>query len=87
MTCQGQKFFCETPVRQALVSDQTGLFPGSPKGVGIALKLPNHFIFFPGLSQQPLTWKGYAPARQLHFITSLWWSLAVASPGLAMRPC
>lgn len=62
MTCQGQKFFCETPVRQAVVSDQTGLFPGSPKGVGIALKLPNHFISFPGLSQQPPAWKGYTPA-------------------------
>lgn len=57
-------------VRQALVRDQTGLFPGSPEGVGIALKLPNHFIFCPGLSQAASD-----PARpfrrQLHHITSL----------------
>lgn len=71
----------DSSVRQALVSDQTGRFPGSPEGVGIALKLPNRFIFLPGLSQPPLTWKGSAPAQQLHFITSLWWALAVASPG------
>lgn len=45
------------------------------------MKLPNHFIFFPGLSQAASDPERPRSGRQLHRITSLWWSLAVASPG------
>lgn len=55
---------------------------GGLPGRNIALKLPNHFIFLPGLSQlgSDLERLPLQPGS-CTLLPLLWWSLAVASPG------
>ena len=52
-------------------------------GRNIALKLPNHFIFLPGLSQ-PSSDLERLPRQpsSCSLLPLPWWSLAVAAPGL-----
>ena len=95
VTCQGQKFLCEAQLQSgrlwSVIRQAYSLGPlrwGGGTAVGrtgrnIALKLPNHFIFLPGLSQ-PSSDLERLPRQpsSCSLLPLPWWSLAVASPGL-----